>query len=115
MYVHLYVHIFTYTIIHHILSFHLIGEITSSQSYQECVQLGIEGKSEFSIVPDKTRLHAKHDLNISEIRELLLSLFSDEAIVPKYFSVRNKGYIRNVIVLHVSDSSDPIALLTGYI
>jgi hypothetical protein len=64
-------------------------------------------------VPDKTRLHAKHDLNISEIRELLLSLFSDEAIMPKYFSVRNKGYVRNVIVLHISDASDPIALLTG--
>ena len=40
------------------------GEINTYQSYQECVALHIAAKPELFMVPDKTRVHANHDLNI---------------------------------------------------
>ena len=43
----------------------LVGEVHTFESYRECVDLKIYSKPELYMVPDKTRLHAKHDLNIS--------------------------------------------------
>ena len=50
-------HIFVFTA--------LLGEVHTFESYRECVALKIYSKPELYMVPDKTRLHAKHDLNIS--------------------------------------------------
>ena len=45
---------------------------------------------------------------------MLISLFSDDFnSVPKYFSLKNKGFIRNVLLLHISDCDDPIETLKG--
>jgi hypothetical protein len=43
----------------------VLGEVHTFESYRECVALKIYSKPELYMVPDKTRLHAKHDLNIS--------------------------------------------------
>lgn len=51
---------------------------------------------------------------IQEVRELLISLFSDDFnSVPKYFSLKNKGFIRNILLLHISDCENPIETLKG--
>ena len=43
-----------------------------------------------------------------------MSLFSDDFnSVPKYFSLKNKGFIRNVLLLHISDCENPIETLKG--
>ena len=41
------------------------GEISMFQLYFECLKFSIPAKAEFHLVPDKTRLNSKHDLNLS--------------------------------------------------
>jgi hypothetical protein len=45
-----------------------LGDIHTFGAYKECVLMGIRSKPELHMVPDKTRQHARHDLNIS-VRE----------------------------------------------
>ena len=80
------------------------GDINTLQCYQACLAAGIMAKPEIYIVPGKSRENSQHGLNLSEIRELLLSLFSD-AVPPRYFTMKNKACIRTVVVVHVMDAT----------
>ena len=45
-----------------------------------------------------------------------MALFSDESnMVSKYFEIKNKGFIRNIFVLHLSDCDNPSKVLKGEI
>ena len=80
------------------------GDVNTFQCYQACVAAGIVAKPEIYITPGKSRESSQHGLNLSEIRELLLALFSD-SVPPRYFTIKNKACIRTVIVVHVTDAS----------
>ena len=80
------------------------GEINTYQCYHACVTAGIVAKPEIYITPGKSRESSQHGLNLSEIRELLLALFS-ESVPPRYFTIKNKASIRTVVLVHVMDAT----------
>lgn len=86
------------------------GDVSDYRNFQECYQLGIQGKVGVYVVKDPTRKSSTHDLNLSELRDLIVSILED-GTVSKFFSVKNKGFIRSVTVLHVANSSNPQSLL----
>ncbi len=85
------------------------GGVSSAQMFLECRSLGIAGRSSLALVKDPTRASCLHDLNVQELRDMLLSLLTDEA-PSKFFDIRNKAFLRHVAVLHVQDLDDGAVL-----
>ena len=79
------------------------GDVNTFPVFQACALGQVAAKPEIFIVADKSRETAPHDLNLSEVRDLLLSLFSDQ-LPPKWYQFRNKACVRTVVVVHVADA-----------
>eukprot|EP01035_Chromulina_nebulosa_P018126 gene18126-23780_t len=82
------------------------GELTTEELYKECMKLGIKGKASVEIIKDKSREFAKQDFRVQDIRSVLLSVLFNESI-PKFIHIKNKPYIRDVIVMNIQDIDDP--------
>eukprot|EP01041_Mallomonas_annulata_P008198 gene8198-16857_t len=85
------------------------GQITTFSQYEQCILSGIHAKSDILFLHDKTRINCRHDVNITELRDLLISIFIDKP-PPKFFEVKNRPFIRHVVIIHLSECDDPNAL-----
>ena len=88
--------------------------------FAECESMGIPVLPAFSVTRDHTRSRCSHQINVEELRELILALILDKP-TSRYFDLENKGAIRHVMCLHLTDCdaapaevreavSDPVAL-----
>jgi len=87
------------------------GSIFSKEHYDLCVSHNIYTGSAVVHKKDPSRGMSKHDINISELRELILSIFLDNIQIPKQFEVRNPQFIRDVVVIHFSSCSNGLTSL----
>jgi DNA polymerase III epsilon subunit-like protein len=84
----------------------LNGEINTIENYKQCIASGIPGTIKFQITIDKTRKDAHHNLNITEIRDILLGIILGRQL-PRCIEIKNKCFIRNIFLLHFNNSADP--------
>ena len=70
------------------------------------------GKSSISIVKDKTRDSSSYDVNLDELRELIISICLWNTQNPKMFLITNRAFLRTIIIIHFSNCSAGIATST---
>lgn len=80
-----------------------LGTIHTHEHYEACIFLGITAESSISIRKDPTRTMSKHDLTISELRDLIFALLMDKTQIPKQFEIKNPQFFRDVVVIHFSN------------
>lgn len=82
------------------------GEINTIENYKQCIASGITGNVKFQIIIDKSRKDAHHNLNITEIRDIVLGIIQGRQL-PRCIEIKNKCFIRNIFLLHFNDAIDP--------
>ena len=78
------------------------GEILSRGLFAECERLGIPVLPSVAITPVSSRLNCPHDLNVDELRELIVALVTDKP-TSRYFQLLNKGALTHACCLHFTD------------
>eukprot|EP00601_Ochromonadales_sp_CCMP2298_P022907 CAMPEP_0173305132 /NCGR_PEP_ID=MMETSP1143-20121109/19827_1 /TAXON_ID=483371 /ORGANISM="non described non described, Strain CCMP2298" /LENGTH=143 /DNA_ID=CAMNT_0014246023 /DNA_START=64 /DNA_END=492 /DNA_ORIENTATION=- len=76
------------------------GDILSWENYIECCMFGITAQPRLSIMP---QTDAGHDLNLGELRDLLLVLMGLKVNLPSKLRLRNGPFVRRVVHLHVAN------------
>ena len=84
----------------------LNGEINTIDNYKQCIASGIKGNVKVQIIIDKSLKYENHNLNITEIRDIILGIIQGRQL-PRCIEIKNKCFIRNIFLLHFHDAVDP--------
>ena len=94
------------------------GSIATAKDYYRCLKVGLHQKARTQVSYEQNAKTQKEYLNPQDIQEVIQSLAAETA-VPRGFSFMNKGFIRRVVYLHLSNCTDtdvesgPLLLLQG--
>ena len=90
------------------------GEVMTRALFAECEGLGVKVLPAVAVSRDHTRSRCSHHLNVEELRELILAVLDDKP-TSRYFELENKGAIRHVMCLHLTDCDASVAELRGVV
>ena len=92
------------------------GQLNTFEGYKECMQLNIAGVAQVQVMSDPGRAQASFDIHSSELRDLLACLLYDKGTIPRTFSLKNRHFARQIMILHFTEwgttNGEPMHLST---
>ena len=89
------------------------GLVNDYNGLVSCLNNAISwGKSSITFEKDKTRNNSSYDINLDELRDLLISICLWNTQTPKMFPITNRSFLRTIIIIHFSNCSTATATST---